>query len=65
MRADVLLRRVANELTEAIDRWWLTELTIEEAAEELGISYEAMVQRVRRGSVPNVGRRFGYVSRAA
>ena len=57
VRADALLRRVADELTEAIDRWWLEELTLEEAAEERGRSYDTIQRRVASGDLPNVGRR--------
>ena len=51
------LRRVADELTEALDRWWLEELTLEQAAEEKGRSYDTIQRRVASGDLPNVGRR--------
>ena len=57
VRADALLRRMANELTEALDRWWLEELTLEQAAEEKGRSYDTIQRRVASGDLPNVGRR--------
>jgi hypothetical protein len=50
-----LLRRVAGELWETLDRWWLEELTLEEAAEERGRSYDTIQRRVASGDLPNVG----------
>ncbi len=52
-----VLRRVADELTESLDRWWLEELTLEEAAEEKGRSYDTIQRRVASGDLPNVGRK--------
>ncbi len=57
VRADALLRRMASELTEALDRWWLEELTLEQAAEEGGRSYDTIQRRVATGDLPNVGRK--------
>ncbi len=54
---DALLRRVADELTQAIERWWLAELTIDEAAQERGRSYDSIQRRVATGDLPNVGRK--------
>jgi len=57
VRAGALLRRMASELTEALDRWWLEELTLEQAAEERGRSYDTIQRRVATGDLPNVGRK--------
>ena len=57
VRADALLRRIASELTEALDKWWLEELTLEQAAEERGQSYDTIQRRVATGRLHNVGRR--------
>ncbi len=57
VRAGALLRRMASELTEALDRWWLEELTLEQAAEEVGRSYDTIQRRVVSGDLPNVGRK--------
>ena len=55
--ADVLLRRVADELMEALDQWWMEELKIEEAAEERGQSYDTIQRQVATGKITNVGRK--------
>ncbi len=52
-----VLRRVADELAEALDRWWLEELTLEQAAEERDQSYDTIQRRVASGDLPNVGRK--------
>lgn len=52
-----LLHRVADELGETLDRWWLEELTIEEAAKERGLAYDTIQRRVASGDLPNVGRK--------
>ncbi len=52
-----VLRRVADDLTQALDRWWLEELTLEQAAEERGQSYDTIQRRVASGDLPNVGRK--------
>ena len=57
VRAEALLHRVADELTEALDEWWLAELTIEEVAEEKGQSYDTIQRRVATGRLHNVGRK--------
>jgi len=57
VRAGTLLRRMASELTQALDRWWLEELTLEQAAEEKGRSYDTIQRRVATGDLPNVGRK--------
>ena len=58
-----LLRRVADELGETLDRWWLEELTLEEAAEERGLAYDTIQRRVASGDSPtlvgNTGRGCG------
>ncbi len=54
--AGALLRRVADELAETLGEWWTEALGIEEAADEVGCAYDAMAKRIRRGSLPNVGR---------
>jgi excisionase family DNA binding protein len=52
-----LLRRVAGEI-EAAERAWTTEpLTLQQAAEELGVSYSTMHRWVRAGRIPNAGRK--------
>lgn len=55
--AAVLLRRMAADLTETLDRWWLEELTLEEAAEERGRSYDTIQRQVASGNLANVGRK--------
>jgi predicted ATPase len=53
--AEALLHRVAAELDEALAEWWVEPLSVEAAADEVNVTYEAMSKRLRRGSVPNVG----------
>ena len=51
------LEACAAEL-EAEERDYLFEtLTLEKAAEELGVSYDTMSRRIRRGEIPNAGRK--------
>jgi hypothetical protein len=57
VRAGALLCRMTSELTEALDRWWLEELTLEQAAEERGQSYDTIQRRVATGRLHNVGRK--------
>ena len=57
VKAEVLLRRVADELTEALDAWWLEELTLEQAASELNKSYDTVQRQVATGDLPNRGRK--------
>lgn len=52
-----LLRRVADDLAEALDRWWTEELTLEQAAAELGRSYDTVQRKIRSGELPNAGRK--------
>ena len=56
VRGDAMLWRVASELESVLREWWVEPLSIEAAADEEGISYEAMAKRISRGSVPNAGR---------
>lgn len=51
------VRRCA-ELVETRAREWVSEaLTLEEAATETGFSYSALEKLIRRGQLPNVGRK--------
>jgi hypothetical protein len=52
-----LLRRVADDFTQAFDRWFLQELTLEQAAAELGRSYDTVQRKIRSGELPNAGRK--------
>ncbi len=52
-----LLRRVADDLAEALDRWWTEELTLEQAAAELGRSYDTVQRKIRSGELQNAGRK--------
>ncbi len=51
-----VLRRVAAELDGVLAEWWVEPLSVEAAADEANVTYEAMSKRIRRGSLPNVGR---------
>lgn len=57
VQAAVLLRRVGDDLTEALNHWWMQELTLEEAADERGLAYDTIQRRVASGGLPNVGRK--------
>ncbi len=57
VQADALLRRMASELTEALDKWWTEPLGLQQAAEEAGLTYRAMQKRIERRQVPNAGRK--------
>ncbi len=52
-----MVESLAAELEAWWRRWWLEELGLEAAAEELGVSYSTMQKRVAENRVPNVGRR--------
>ena len=47
----------AADLEERLREWWLEELTIEDAATELGVNYDAMRKRLANGSTTNAGRK--------
>jgi hypothetical protein len=51
-----LLRRAADDLTDALDRWWLEKLTLEEGAAERGCAYDTLQKKVANGDIPNAGR---------
>lgn len=50
------LESAAEELEARLDTWWLETLTLQEAADEAGLSYSAVQKKVSRGDVPNAGR---------
>ncbi len=52
-----LLRRVADELTETLGKWWTEPLGLQQAAEEAGLNYRALQKRIERRQVPNAGRK--------
>ena len=52
-----LLRRVADDLEDALSEWWTAELTLEEGAAEIGSAYDTLQRKVRLGKLPNVGRK--------
>ena len=52
-----LLRRVATELENTARGWWVESLTLQQAAEETGRSYDSLQRAVRAGTIPNAGRK--------
>lgn len=52
-----LYRTVAAEIEAAQDRYWNAELTLAEAAEESGYSRDYLGTLVRKGEIPNAGRK--------
>lgn len=50
------VERCAEQLEERLGEWWTEPLSIEEAAEDLGVSYDAVQKRLRRRAYSNVGR---------
>jgi hypothetical protein len=52
-----LLRRVAGELEATVRAQRVETLTLQQAAEETGLSYDTVQRRVATGRLPNVGRR--------
>lgn len=52
-----LLRRVADDLAEALDGWWTEELTLEQAAAEFGRSYDTVQRKIGSGELLNAGRK--------
>ncbi len=53
VRADLLLRRLAGELTAAWREWDAEELDISQAAAESGYSEARLRELVREGSIPD------------
>ena len=47
----------ADELDERLRDWWLEQLTVDDAAAELGVNYDAMRKQLANGSTPNAGRK--------
>jgi len=47
----------AQQLECAVRAWWTEALNLQQAAEEIGLSYRAIQKRVERGQVPNVGKK--------
>lgn len=50
------IERCAEQLAVRLDEWWSEALSIDEAAEDLGITYDAAQKRISRSAYPNVGR---------
>lgn len=46
----------AADLEERLREWWLETLTLQEAADEAGLSYSAVQKKVARGDLRNAGR---------
>lgn len=51
------LDRAADEVDDALRRWWQEELNLKQAAQEEGCSYSKMQSMVSRGEVANAGRK--------
>ena len=51
------LEACAAELEGAERDYLFEELSLEQAAEELGVSYDTMGRRLRAGEIPNAGKR--------
>lgn len=49
------LESAAADLEEWWRSWWSETLTLEEAADEAGVSYDAIRKRLQRGTLPNAG----------
>ena len=47
---------MANDLAETLGRWWTEELTLEQAAAELGRSYDTVQRKIRSGELPNASK---------
>ncbi len=52
-----MVESFASELEQRLREWELQELTIEQAATELGLKYDTLQRRVRCGELPNAGRK--------
>ena len=52
-----MVESFAADLEEWWREWWLEQLTLDDAADEAGVSYSAMQKRLAEGRVTNVGRR--------
>lgn len=47
----------AEQLREGLREWWLEELTLQQAAEESGYSYDYLSELVRSGGVEDMGKK--------
>lgn len=54
-RAAEMAESYADDLEDALRKWWYEELTLKEAAAEQGCSYSKMQKMVSRGEIPNAG----------
>ena len=52
-----MVESFAAQLEERLQEWELQELTLEEAATELGLKYDTVQRRVACGELPNAGRK--------
>lgn len=50
------LKSAAADLEERVREWKLEALTLQQAADETGLSYSAVQKKVARGDLPNAGR---------
>ena len=49
---------VADRIETVLNQWWIEELTLQQAADERGISYDRMQRKVRNREIPNAGRKY-------
>ena len=52
-----MVRSFATDLEQRLREWELEELTLEQAATELGLKYDTVQRRVACGELPNAGRK--------
>lgn len=50
-----MVESYAADLEERLREWWLERLTLQEAADEAGLSYSAVQKKVAREDLPNAG----------
>ncbi len=52
-----MVESFASDLEQRLREWELQELTLEQAATELGLKYDTLQRRVACGELPNAGRK--------
>ncbi len=52
-----MVESFASDLEQRLREWELQELTLEQAATELGLKYDTVQRRVACGELPNAGRK--------
>ena len=53
----VICTDLADRIESITEQWWIEELTLQQAADERGLSYDTVQRKVSNAELPNVGRK--------